>query len=445
MIDELEARIRAASPVPPVDLDVAKLHERASSRRRTQRRRASLVTVVLLALVVAVLVPLLAFREDEQQPARRVDAGASEVTWQRVPGIEGRVSDVVTADGLSVAVGWSGTLQHATVWTSANGVTWTEVYSSPPSQVELCSGKTCIPQDAQSNLLQVTHAAGRFVAVGSVDGPGAVQRGVAMTSTDGTTWVEASPGAFDPVRPPDSNLGTMLRGLAWFRGGFVVTGDVYTANKRQIGGLSPAIWRSRDGVNWSRRILDLGDGFDPYMTELTVKGDLLVAGGGYRHGFGAWTTRDLEHWSFHMIERHGASHVVAVPGGFVAAGQRCLPAKVCGQPRAKARLRARPTLWFSPDAEHWRVVLELPAGDSTGTSFGPIGVVGDTLVALGTRSTGGTVTKTTPLVYLSSDGQTWSKADDTLFPESTTFSGSGSRGTSFLAFGFRLEQWIASP
>jgi hypothetical protein len=331
--------------------------------------------------------------------------------------------------------------------TTTDGVTWSAVYEKPPSQVEVCVSATCRPQDVQSGLRQITHANGQFVVIGSVDGPGAVQRGLAMTSTDGVTWTEASSEAFDPARAPNSNLGTMLRGVAWFDDVFVATGDVYTANRKQTGGLSPALWQSRDGVHWSRRILDLGDGFDPYMTGLAVKGGLLVAGGGYEHGYGAWTTRDLRRWSFNLIERDGGQQIVAEPGGFVAAGGTCVPANRCGQRRPEAQPRTRPTLWFSPDAKHWRVVLRLPAGNVSETGFGPVGMVGDAIVALGTRTTGEqATTRTRPLVYVSSNGREWTMDPErTLFPDGTTFAGAGARGTSFLVFGWQAALWIASP
>lgn len=445
MSTDLEQRIRAASPPRPPELDLGVLHDRATALQRIRRRRRrSSVVAIVGVLGVGLLGSLLVSREEEQ-PARRVDTAVPEVTWQRLPGIDGQVSDVVTAGGVTVAVGSVGS--RSAVWTSPDGVTWSQVYAQPPSQVDQCDGSRCTTQDVRAELHRVTYANGRFVAIGDTDGPDAVRRGVALASTDGAAWTATSPEAFDPARAPKSNLGTMLRDVAWFDGAFVVTGDIYTANRRQMAGLSPALWRSRDGVHWSRRILDLGDGFDPFMTELAVKDGLLVAGGGYRHGFGAWTTRDLRSWSFHLIDRRGGQRIVAVPSGFVAAGGTCVPATLCGQPRPKTQPRTRPTLWFSPDAVHWRVVLRLAVGTMPESAFGPVGVVGDTLVALGARTTGHTTTQTTSFAYVSPDGRTWLRdRDATVFPEGTTFSGSGSRGSSFLVFGWpNAGLWIASP
>jgi hypothetical protein len=442
---DLEERLRAVAPMPPPDIDLDVLHGLASARHRTQRhRRASIAAVATIGVVVVLVASLLSFH-DTSEPARRIDTSRPEVTWTRLPGIDGAVNDVVSGAGVTVAVG--AFAQGAAIWTSTDGTSWQLTYVKPPSQIDVCQSSACKRQDAQSSMFRVAYGDGRFVAVGSIDGANAVQLGLAMTSTDGVTWREADATAFDPPRRPNSNLGSMVRDVAYYHGAFVAVGDLYTDNRDQQAGLSPALWRSRDGVRWQRRVLDLGDGFDPYMTGIAISDGLLLASGGYEHGYGAWTTRDLREWSFQPINERGGQRIVAVPQGFVAAGVTCVPASRCGGRVQKVPPRYEPMLWFSPDGTHWRVALRLASGQlSPDTGFGPVGVIGDTIVALGSRST---ATHQQPLVYVSSDGEHWTEDRDAqLFPDGATVSGSGQRSDTFLTFGTTPDRqsvlWLAS-
>jgi hypothetical protein len=441
---DLEERLRAAAPAPSSDIDLDVLHERASARQRTQhRRRASIAALATIGVVVALAASLLTFH-DTSDPARRIDSSRPEVTWTRMPGIDGAVNDVASGAGVTIAVGTFA--QRAAIWTSTDGTSWQLTYAKPPSQIDVCQSSACKQQDAQSWMFRVAYGDGRFVAVGSIEGPNAVELGLVSTSTDGVTWREADAAAFDPPRQPKSNLGSMLRDVAYYRGEFVAVGDVYTDNQDQQAGLSPALWRSRDGVRWQRRVLDLGGGFDPYMTGIAVSNGLLLASGGYEHGYGGWATRDLRQWSFQPISKRGGQQIVAVPQGFVAAGVTCVPASRCGARGGKVPPRHKPTLWFSPDGAHWRVVLRLASGQLGQTEFGPVGVVGDTVVALGNRST---AEQQQPLVYVSSDAEHWTEDRDAqLFPDGATITGSGQRGDTFLTFGTTPDRqsvlWLAS-
>jgi hypothetical protein len=206
------------------------------------------------------------------------------ITWARVPndqqvfGPGTNLRSVTTGGPGLVAVGWehNGTKFRPAVWTSPDGFTWSRVL-----------------------LGQAAFGDGRMVSV-AAGGPGLVAVGEAelsaavWTSPDGLTWsrVAHDERAFSPV--------TAMRKVIAGGPGLVAVGldDMHAGGE----GDRPAVWTSTDGVFWFRVPHDEQVfGFTPpradsdvEMRSVTAVGNGLVAVGS---GGAVWKSPDGVTWS----------------------------------------------------------------------------------------------------------------------------------------------------
>jgi hypothetical protein len=121
--------------------------------------------------------------------------------------------------------------QHAVVWTSTNGRTWSRVPDAPVDHAP--AGTDQAFGDSMSSIASDgTH----LVAVGTVATQGDVGSALAWVSTDGRTWQRGSASDF---------LNGQLFNVAAVPGGFLGTGPSGTDSC--LGG----IWFSADGAAWT--------------------------------------------------------------------------------------------------------------------------------------------------------------------------------------------------
>ena len=121
--------------------------------------------------------------------------------------------------------------QHAVVWTSTDGRTWSRVADTPVDHAPAGTDQTF--GDSMSSIAtDGTH----LVAVGSVASQGDVGSALAWVSTDGKTWSRGTASDF---------LNGQLFNVAAVTGGFLGTGPSGTDSC--LGG----IWFSADGAAWT--------------------------------------------------------------------------------------------------------------------------------------------------------------------------------------------------
>ena len=183
----------------------------------------------------------------------------------------------------------------------------------------------------------------------------------------------------------------MSHGVVEDAGRFVAVGDVFTDNQHQRAGLSPSVWTSPDGTTWTRNRVDLGNGADPYFSNLVVRqaDSSSRADPKDRYPRGCLDSRDLTHWNHHTITPKGFARIEPTPHGYVAFGGTSV-----GTIKSPAY---RPALWQSPDGRHWHRTLRLASG-TIGSSFSFVGTVGETIIAVGAHSDDGGQTST-PFLY----------------------------------------------
>jgi hypothetical protein len=329
----------------------------------------------------------------------------------------------------------------AAAWLSTDaGASWQQTYVRPlePSP---CPTRASQPTDASSSLSRVYYLEHRYVAFGSVSAPqfdtscttdptAGAGRALVVVSRDGVTWTEADPVAFLPAMTPvTGNLASVIRGVARYRHGFVAVGDLFTGNRGQPAGLHPVIWRSHDALHWSRRLAQLGDGYDPYQDGVvTHDGTLVASGRTDRYPAIAWTSRDVTRWTPNTITPDGGASIIYTSHGYIAFG-------VIGLARDGKRNTVdawRPAVWQSDDARHWRRVLRLARGGVSGTDIS-VCALGRTLVASGNLE-GGAGSRA--FLYTSTDARTWKPAlDAEVFPQGATLGGCSTLPSSVVVTG----------
>ena len=272
------------------------------------------------------------------------------MVWtQRVSSISQRLNGVAYGQGLYVAVGDAGT-----ILSSSDGITWR---------------KRDYPPGGLSRLWDVTFAAGRFVAVG--DG------GHVVTSTDGITWQKVDSGTTYQLGAVSYGNGRFVavgaaagggvpvysdNGLDWSSGnntGCNLSGMVFDGNDFLAVGTwgNACVARSTDGVNWTKS----NPGLDERLYDVThANGRYVVVG---QNGLIAtsedgvsWTPR--ESWTTGFLS--GVTHG---PDGFLAVGQ------------------SGPVI-MSPDGEEWQQVYPEP-----GEGLKDILHDGERFVAVGEKGT----------------------------------------------------------
>lgn len=427
MIDDLEVRVRAAVPAVVGSVDVSSLRARARSRRR-RRRILSVAGATVLAVGAFALVVALRDLDNEDAPATHVNVPAlpGPISWTRSPGIPGSlIVDIASSSAGAVAVGSSN--NAAMIWYSPDGHTWQVSYSEAVSEPD---EELRVARTTFRSVFATTHG---FVALGDqtrTDGQGAIIASV-MTSVDGRSWQPADDSAFLPVsdaRP--KGVGSMVYGVTDDHGRLVAVGDIFTDNQHQRAGLSPCVWTSHDGVLWTREIVDLGSGFDPYFTGITVRNGRFVASG--RTGkfpAVAWTSRDLVHWQHDAITPQGGAAIVHTRHGYIAFGAISI--------RSRKNPALQPALWQSDDGREWHRVLRLRSGVAS-AGFSSVLATGDTLIAVAQyqerQAARGILTN---MLYASVDGEHWVRIDPdhAAFPGDSTLSGYGTIGNTVVIAG----------
>jgi hypothetical protein len=162
-------------------------------------------------------------------------------TWSRVAHDEavfgtGGVTSVTRADsGLIVAVGSEGPddSNHAAVWTSVDGFTWSRV----PHDEAVFGG------EGQQGMSSVT-----------VGGPGLVAVGMAGSADHPHAAVWTSPDGFTWSRVPDDE--SVFRGAGPREAGGQAMENVAANGQSLVAvgydGEGAAVWTSQDGISWSR-------------------------------------------------------------------------------------------------------------------------------------------------------------------------------------------------
>ena len=193
------------------------------------------------------------------------------------------VNDVVDTDSGWLAVGREeppcglgcGPVVRSFVWTSPDGLHWTEV----PHQASL----------DHAGMTSVTRAGAGFVAVGLAGNHGAV-----WTSPDGRVWSRVPDAPlFHAPSGTDQTFGASMTGVTTATGTIVAVGVVGT----QDGVGSALAWWSADGRHWSRATgtrFRYGQLFDVNA----VPGGFLAVGpsGGRSCLGGIWSSADGRAW-----------------------------------------------------------------------------------------------------------------------------------------------------
>jgi hypothetical protein len=206
------------------------------------------------------------------------------VTWSRIPhdaavfggsGNEGIRAIAAGPEGL-VAVGYNHAYSEGAVWTSIDGIEW----SRAPHNAELFG------YPSFRSLEDVVAFNGGFVAVGSVWSDGSLRAAVWL-SPDGLAWSRI-------VTPTEGEM----RGLTTEDGSLIAVG-------RQTTGV--AAWSSDDGIEWMRvRDADFGGpgtfdlGYSEMRAVLAAAGGLIAVGSIQEAGSSdgaVWRSTDGISWS----------------------------------------------------------------------------------------------------------------------------------------------------
>lgn len=282
------------------------------------------------------------------------------------------IHDVVRYRGRIVAVG-SDPL-GGTVWSSADGLTWRR----EPQDVDL------------DGVVLIRVVAGRdaLVAIGETAFAGRRL----FYSKDGVAWRPA------PAKPFASRayLVTVINALAYGRSGFVAVGQVNCGEGCEPGA---TVWTSRDGAVWARS----GRIPPPSKTALLSLNSVVARSRGYlAFGSAIWRSTDGRRWT---LQRR-------LPGSKLL--DRVF--RVRGDYLALHRGQQRTVLLRSVDGLSWQATA-MPHGP--GAAIDGIAPMANGLVAVGHRvasgppnQTGDSQTFEAPVIWTSSDGQSWADASE---------------------------------
>ena len=214
-------------------------------------------------------------------------AGAA---WERLPQLAsmqtGTIDGVIVAGGALVAHGWAGEDSQATVWTSADGITWSQTadlaeidqvtamaelpsgglvafgstYSSDLGDIELRAASSTdgvhfaridVPALPATMIQAAVPGPGGIVAVGDGEDLDLNFNGVTLQSADGLTWTQtsASDGSF---------AGSALEAVHAVPSGYVAIGIEPLPD--DFGVATGGSWSSTDGLSW-RTLAPLGGQF----------------------------------------------------------------------------------------------------------------------------------------------------------------------------------------
>ncbi|WP_285699162.1 sialidase family protein [Actinomadura sp. NBRC 104412] len=319
-----------------------------------------------------------------------------------------RVTGLGAGAGRLVAVGSAA--GDATVWSSADGNTWSNVHTARRPGLQ--------------SLLGVTSGGRGWVAVGMDQGERT--HPLVLTSTDGTRWEDSDA---NPAFTASSGQQLVTQDAAAGQAGYVIVGADESA---------AATWYSSDLKNWERGVgadrndLIAPDGGAHWMKAVTAGQSGFVAAGGAddvavregpRDRPAVWTSPNGRTWRQHKLPlpsgvRNGSlSDVQAMGNTIVAIGTGF---------DDKGRV---PLAYVSADGgASWKAAgVRAPAGDSDVGMTTITAATGNGFAATGTAGRPGT---SDVVSWSSPDGQTWTAQK----AEGTGLSGGGDQQITGLAF-----------
>lgn len=358
---------------------VAALASRPAPSSAEPSPTAPLVTSPSPTVAASTVSPALTPAPTVSPTAANATASAVAMTWRQVtsaPRGEARITDVYGAPGSPfIAVGQAAGV-HASVrsyvWTSQDGATWRLLADDPVFEGAAIFAVAPAP-------------GGGFVAVGRTTEGNRVFR-----SPDGASWKKAG-----EIAGRDDNVVALVR----WSGGVVAVGS--TSHGPSHKGL---IWTSSDGETFTR-VPDAPHFVQATIDDVAVHRDRLVAVGsvnvitpGSFPRAAVWTSTDGKAWSLvsglEAADSAQMDGVTASDRGLVAVGSSV-------EPRGQA-------VWTSADGVTWKRAPHGPAfapGLASGGMHDVVPVSGG-YVAVG--NTGG---PNDVMIWMSSDGTSWTRAD----------------------------------
>jgi hypothetical protein len=235
-----------------------------------------------------------------------------------------------------------------------------------------------------------------FVAVGAESFPVDNQlRSIAAVwrSDDGLHWSRIEPS--DPAFTDGA-----MDAVVAFGGGLLALGTVglYQDN------VTPPVfvWRSSDGSHWQRQA-GPSDLAGASISTLVERGsDLVAVGASNQSGTTVWVSTDAVHWAVTLSAGDSYSGLLNGADFVVIADHRASPTDPQDHPR----------LWVSSDARTWKETGD--TGLPSGQSVAALGVGGGEYVLSGTAGS-------TSTLWASTDGLRWSQVqlDPNVFPPDT--------------------------
>ena len=306
-----------------------------------------------------------------------------------------------TAHGL-VAVGFLDRDISADAWLSADGRTWARIADFPAGE--------------GSQAVAVTDGPRGIVAVGHEGTHAAAWR-----SDDGQTWEPAADG-------PALHAATQIQmtGVTGTADGYAAVGYLGSL----AGPIEARFWWSADGRDWTLAGADAAVAESRGAAVAAVPDGGLVAVGATgdakdADGSAVWTSPDGRAWTRVSSDalRDGVMHgVTAAPGvGLVAVGSDA----------ASTRAMA----WRSPDGRAWDVVPDAASLDNFGLKIEMEDVAwdGTRFLAGGHRLFG--TQFPTALLWVSSDGLSWERANESAALSQGRISGVAAGGPGLVAVG----------
>ena len=322
--------------------------------------------------------------EPSPRPATNVAAG---LTWQAVSITRSGNLEIETVaslrDGYIAAAQVNGDPTKVSLWRSSDGISWHEQLASPA----FTEAKTDW-YDSIASLIEASP--GHLLAVGSANnGDASAFNAVAWTSSDnGLTWQRATVGGAADAAMSD---------VAPTSNGFVAVGvDGHPSGGTQLIGIrGAAVWASSDGTHWAR-IPTQPSFAGAQMDHVTAADSVVVATGlDVPTGSGSvappiWRSADGVTWTRATAVSPtplslGADAAIWTGSSFVVSGTEIL-----GDGRY---------IWTSSDGLGWS---KADVQGASAPSLAGLAISGSTIVLAGTSSGGGKV-----LLWESTGGLSW--------------------------------------